>query len=60
MFGADRIYLVHDEAKDKDFELEMTWVSSTETDGKHMQVPKELLQEAEKAAKEKLENEMED
>jgi 20S proteasome subunit alpha 7 len=54
------IYMVHDEAKDKDFELEMTWVSATETNGKHMHVPQELLAEAERLAKEKMDEEMED
>ena len=53
------IYAVHDEAKDKDFELEMTWVCE-ETGGKHFPVPKELLEEAERLAKEKMDEEMED
>ena len=56
---SDRIYQVHDEAKDKEFELEMTWVSP-ESGLKHVPVPKELLAEAERKAKEAISNEMED
>lgn len=54
-----RIYLVHDEAKDKEFELEMTWVSP-ESGNKHVPVPKELLAEAERKAKALLSEDMED
>jgi len=63
------IYFAHDDnSKDKDFELEMTWVrlgkGSTEGLGegvaakgwgKHEEVPKELVAEAEKLAKESME-----
>ncbi|KAG6832946.1 hypothetical protein H0H92_004830 [Tricholoma furcatifolium] len=48
------IYLVHDDAKEKEFELEMTWIGE-ETDGIHLPVPKELQAEAEAAAKAALE-----
>jgi len=48
------IYMVHDEVKDKAFELEMSWVGA-ETGGKHMLVPKDIHQAAEKYAKEALE-----
>ena len=48
------IYLVHDDAKEKDFELEMSWVGD-ETDGIHQPVPKDLLDEASRKAKEALE-----
>lgn len=42
------IYLTHGEStKDKEFELEMTWISSTETNNLHQPVPKELLDDAE-------------
>ena len=42
------IYLTHGEsAKDKEFELEMTWISSAETNNLHQPVPKELLDDAE-------------
>jgi 20S proteasome subunit alpha 7 len=49
------IYLVHDDAKEKEFELEMSWIGD-ETDGLHRPVPKELLEEAQRKAKEALEN----
>lgn len=44
------IYTVHDDAKDKDFELELTWVGP-ESGGRHLPVPKELQVEAERKAK---------
>ncbi|KAI9230132.1 MAG: nucleophile aminohydrolase [Piptocephalis tieghemiana] len=53
------IHTAHDEAKDRDFELEMTWVSEA-TGGRHVPVPKELIEEAERLAKEALNDEMED
>ncbi len=49
------IYLVHDDAKEKDFELEMSWVGD-ETLGIHQAVPKDLYEEAARKAKEALEN----
>ncbi|PCH41290.1 20S proteasome subunit [Wolfiporia cocos MD-104 SS10] len=49
------IYLVHDDAKEKDFELEVSWVCD-ETNGMHVPVPKDLLEEASRKAKESLEN----
>lgn len=49
------IYLVHDDAKEKDFELEMTWIGD-ESNGLHTPVPKDLLSEAEQKAKAALEN----
>ena len=48
------IYLVHDDAKEKDFELELSWVG-TETNGIHQPVPKDLYDEASRKAKEALE-----
>jgi len=48
------IYMVHDEVKDKAFELELSWVGA-ETGGKHQLVPKDIHQAAEKYAKEALE-----
>ena len=48
------IYLVHDDAE-KAFELEMSWIGD-ETDGRHLPVPKGLLEEAEQKAKAALEN----
>jgi len=49
------IYLVHDDAKEKDFELEMSWVGD-ESNGLHVPVPKDLFEEASRKAKEALEN----
>jgi 20S proteasome subunit alpha 7 len=56
------IYVAHEDSKDKEFELEMSWISSLDgpTKGKHEEVPSELLEEAEKAAKRALEGEDED
>lgn len=55
---------MHDAVKDKDFELEMSWVGAgtpsrlclsaqlyLDSEGKHQSVPKELFDEAEKLAK---------
>ncbi|WVO13550.1 hypothetical protein L204_101171 [Cryptococcus depauperatus] len=53
------VYLVHDENKDKDFELEMTWVCE-ESNNKHALVPEELVKEAENKAKAALEEGMEE
>jgi len=54
MEAARIIYLVHDEAKDKEFELEMSWIGQ-ETNYEHLPVPEDLFTEAEKAAKEAIE-----
>jgi len=48
------IYLVHDDAKEKEFELEMSWIGD-ETEGIHLPVPKDLMEEAEAQAKAALE-----
>ncbi|EGC32092.1 20S proteasome subunit alpha-3 [Dictyostelium purpureum] len=48
------IYSVHDEVKDKDFELELGWISN-ETNGVHQLVPKDIFDEAEAYAKQALE-----
>ncbi|KAI0921354.1 hypothetical protein AcW1_004647 [Taiwanofungus camphoratus] len=48
------IYLVHEDAKEKEFELEMSWIGD-ETDGVHLPVPKDLLREASRKAQEGLE-----
>ena len=50
-----RIYLVHDDTKEKDFELEMSWIGD-ETKGLHQPVPRDLHEEAEQKAKAALEN----
>ena len=56
------IYVAHEDSKDKEFELEMTWVSSTDgpTKGRHEEVPQQLLEEAEKLAKKHMEGDDED
>ncbi|WRT63390.1 uncharacterized protein IL334_000295 [Kwoniella shivajii] len=53
------IYLVHDDNKDKDFELEMTWICE-ESGNKHALVPEDLLKSAEEKAKAALEEGMEE
>ncbi|KAI9318945.1 nucleophile aminohydrolase [Dichotomocladium elegans] len=53
------IYTCHDDAKDKDFELELSWICS-ESKFKHQFVPEEIKQDAERLAKESLDEEMED
>lgn len=56
------IYVAHADNKDKEFELEMTWISTLEgpTKGRHQPVPADLLEEAEKLAKKHLEGEDDD
>ncbi|KYR00107.1 20S proteasome subunit alpha-3 [Tieghemostelium lacteum] len=49
------IYSVHDEVKDKDFQLELGWISTTETKGQFNMVPKDLQSDAESYAKNALE-----
>jgi 20S proteasome subunit alpha 7 len=51
------IYVAHDDNKDKEFELEMSWISgaSGPTKGRHEEVPKALREEAERLAKKALE-----
>ncbi|KAF9483972.1 20S proteasome subunit [Pholiota conissans] len=55
MEAARIIYLVHDDAKEKEFELEMSWIGP-ESNNQHVHIPKDLFQEAEAAAKAALEN----
>jgi len=56
----DSLYQVHDEAKDKEFELELSWVCE-ESNRMHTKVPAELQAEAEAFAKQALEdNDMDD
>jgi 20S proteasome subunit alpha 7 len=56
------IYVAHDDSKDKEFELEMTWISGADgpTKGAHQEVPKALREEAERLAKESLESDDEE
>ena len=50
-----RIYLVHDDAKDKDFELELSWINE-ESKNLHVHVPADLVTEAEQKAKAAIED----
>uniref|UniRef100_A0A7S1P746 Proteasome alpha-type subunits domain-containing protein n=1 Tax=Vitrella brassicaformis TaxID=1169539 RepID=A0A7S1P746_9ALVE len=60
LFHAAKIlHQVHDENKDKEYELEVTWICP-QSDFIHQQVPPELLQEAEERAKKALEEAEED
>ena len=61
MEAARIIYVAHEDSKDKEFELEMTWISALggPTKGRHEDVPRELVEEAEKAAKKSLEEDEE-
>lgn len=45
---------MHDELKDKNFELELSWVCK-DSDGYHQRVPENVFQEAERAAKQAME-----
>lgn len=56
------IYVAHEDSKDKDFELELTWISAVNgpTKGRHEEVPKALKEEAERLAKIALEGEDEE
>lgn len=51
------IHIAHEDSKDKEFELEMSWVSSIDgpTKGRHQGVPKDILEEADKFAKRAME-----
>nr|KAJ3422562.1 hypothetical protein HK105_007544 [Polyrhizophydium stewartii] len=51
--AAKIIHMVHDDAKDKEFELEMSWICE-ESGRKHQPVPADILQEAERLAKAQL------
>ncbi|KAG0228702.1 hypothetical protein BGW42_002027 [Actinomortierella wolfii] len=53
------IHEVHDEAKDKEFELEVSWVCE-ESGGFHQMVPKDLVEEAEQLAKAANDDDMDD
>jgi len=53
------IYSIHDDVKDKDFELELSWICK-ESNYEHQLVPKDLLIDAEKFAKSSLQEDMED
>jgi len=52
------LYVAHDDSKDKEIELEMSWISgvSGPTKGQHQEVPKALREEAERLAKKALQD----
>ncbi|CAG8543821.1 11663_t:CDS:2 [Funneliformis mosseae] len=56
--AAKIIYTVHDDSKDKAFELELSWI--TNETKRHEFVPREIAEEAERLAKDSLNEEMED
>ncbi|KAB8337195.1 hypothetical protein FH972_021497 [Carpinus fangiana] len=51
------IYVAHEDSKDKEFEVELTWVSGKTgpTKGRHEEVPEALRKEAERLAKKHME-----
>jgi len=51
--AAKIIYIVHDEVKDKAFELELSWVGA-QTNGLHQRVPDDVFRKAEEYAKSAL------
>ncbi|RWS29340.1 proteasome alpha subunit-like protein, partial [Leptotrombidium deliense] len=51
--AAKVIYVVHDEIKDKAFELELSWITEA-TNGRHEIVPEKVFKEAETFAKEAM------
>jgi len=53
------IHYVHDDVKDKEFELELSWISE-ETNFQHQAVPKTLFEEAKAYVEASLEEGMED
>ncbi|KAI9814096.1 MAG: putative proteasome subunit alpha type-7 [Thelocarpon impressellum] len=56
------IYVAHEDSKDKEFELEMSWISGKAgpTGGRHEEVPRELRDEAERLAKRALDGDDDD
>ncbi|CAH02741.2 proteasome core particle subunit alpha 7 [Kluyveromyces lactis] len=48
------IYAAHEDNKEKEFELELSWCSLSETNGLHKEVPKDLFDEAVDYAKKEL------
>ncbi|PVF96462.1 putative PRE10-20S proteasome subunit C1 [Serendipita vermifera] len=53
------IHLVHEDAKEKEFELELSWVGA-ETNNVHLPVPRDLFEDADKKARDALLEDMED
>lgn len=48
--AAKIIYMAHEDTKDKEFELEVSWVSESATGGLHQLVPEDVLEEAKQFA----------
>ena len=57
--AAKIIHIAHEDNKDKEFEIEMTWVGR-KTGGRHEQVPEEIRKEAEEWAKRQIDGDDED
>lgn len=55
--AAKIIYLAHDEAKDREFELELSWIGPA-SNNQHQIVPLPILQEAIRVAKDNLASRM--
>lgn len=53
--AAKIIYIVHDEVKDKDFDLQLSWVGK-DSEKKHSMVPRHLKKDAEDFAKQSMED----
>jgi len=53
------IYMLHEEGKDKPFELEMSWLCEA-TGWEHKGVPRDLIQQATEWAKEEISKEVDD
>lgn len=58
--AAKIIHIAHEDNKDKDYELEISWCSTSATGGKHSFVPNELLEEAIALAREEEEDDEEE
>lgn len=58
--AAKIIQLAHEDNKDKEYELEISWVSKEHTGGKHQFIPDDVLEEAKKFAEEDEEEEEEE
>lgn len=54
------IYIAHEDFKDKDFDLEISWISKELTNGRHEFIPEELLKEARAYAEDEDEEDEED
>lgn len=51
--------VMEDDIKDREYEMEYSWICD-ESNKKHVEVPRDLIDEAERLAKESLEDEMDD